>query len=423
MGRAQPAARRVTWLGGARLICGGEWAYSRRPNESDPAQGWKLHVSATLVSAPDVFRRAAPVLFARNVLFKVPHTLEHLARLNCGMPHFSQIGKFITAYPQTPDEAVELAAQLHAATRGFRGPDVPSDIHYRKGSNVFYRYGAFAQMGPNGAFLTRPDGRRVAEKRERRYAVPAWQRDPFAIRKTRSEADRGPLGRDYLRYKVLAQRGRGGVYQAIDIASSPARIVVVKEGRRNGETDFEHRDGYARVRGEAVVLRALHKAGVPAPKILQEFTQNGSRYLVLEKLPGGRISTRRASWRRAARLLDQLGAVLDRIHAAGWVWRDCKPSHVFIHRGEVRLIDFEHACRVEERALNSWATPEFSRVRNPRSRRKPGVQEDDYALGVTVFLIGAGRIPSRSASGRSRIYRETDCPPNLLQRIEELLAA
>src|SRR5688572_25883944 len=46
------------------------WRYSRLPSESDPAQGWKLHVSATLLTANTVLERLGPFLTNLQVLFK-----------------------------------------------------------------------------------------------------------------------------------------------------------------------------------------------------------------------------------------------------------------------------------------------------------------------------------------------------------------
>ncbi len=135
----------LNWL--ARIkhlpLSDGDWSYSRPLREDDPAQGWKLHVSATILSAAEVFARAEPILRERDALFKVPSRLELLKSLNSGLADFSQIGKFLTIYPRSTDEAVKLARELHRATRGLPGPRIPFDARYRKKSLVYYRYGAF----------------------------------------------------------------------------------------------------------------------------------------------------------------------------------------------------------------------------------------------------------------------------------------
>ena len=65
-----------------------------------------------------MFACARPILAKHKLLFKVPARLEFLARLNSGLAQFSQIGKFVTVYPRNDAEAVRLALELHAATRG-----------------------------------------------------------------------------------------------------------------------------------------------------------------------------------------------------------------------------------------------------------------------------------------------------------------
>src|SRR5436309_10814558 len=115
------------------------WRYSRPKRRDDAAQGWKIHVSATLLSANDVFLRARPILAKHDAAFKVPDRLEFLAALNSGFSPFSQVGKFLTVYPRNGAEAADLARKLHAATRGLPGPKVPFDVRYRRNSLVFYR--------------------------------------------------------------------------------------------------------------------------------------------------------------------------------------------------------------------------------------------------------------------------------------------
>ena len=158
----------------------GDWSYSRPVSEDDPEQGWKLHVSATILSAAEIFAQAEPILRRNNALFKVPCRLELLRSLNSGLADFSQSGKFLTVYPRSTDEAVKLARELHRATRGLAGPRIPFDAQYRKGSLVHYRYGAFRRPagGPSG-FIRATGGRRYRDKRAPGRAVPHWLEDPF----------------------------------------------------------------------------------------------------------------------------------------------------------------------------------------------------------------------------------------------------
>ena len=407
----------------------GDWAYSRSGRRDDPAQGWKLHVSATIRSAAEVFARTEPILRGNDAFFKVPCRLELLRSLNSGLGDFSQIGKFLTVYPRSIDEALRLARELHRTTRGLPGPRIPFDAQYRKGSLVYYRYGAFRRpVGARAGFILDPKGKHYRDKRAPGRAVPRWIQDPFQKTPPKSSNWRGLISRQLLVFRAKAQRGKGGVYEALDLSVWPVREVIVKEGRRHGETNWDGRDGYALVEHEARVLRKLRKTGIPVPGILREFTHNGNRYLVLEKIIGRalvatrRLHPARTSSRRAKRVLELLEPILSRIHATGWTWRDCKPSHILVHSGSVRLIDFEGACRIDQTESLPWGSPDYV---PPRCRgkfsRPAGTFEDNYALGVIAFQFLSGEFPPSGARARAAIFRRTNCPKPLRERIERLL--
>jgi hypothetical protein len=409
----------------------GNWSYSRVVRADDPRQGWKLHVSATVLSAAEVFARVEPILRKSDAFFKVPCRLDLLRSLNSGLVDFSQIGKFLTVYPRSTDEALELARDLHRATRGLSGPDIPFDARYRKESLVYYRYGTFRPWvdGTSG-FIHPPKGRRYRDKRAPRRAIPPWLEDPFQKSQTPKAKMRGLFLREFLVFKAKAQRGKGGVYEAIDLSVLPVRRVIIKEGRRHGETNWDGRDGYALVKHEAQVLRKLRAAGLPVPEIFREFTQNGNRYLVLERIPGHpllaaeRAQPPRTSWRRAEAILEQLTPMLARLHAAGWTWRDCKPSHIFVHRGAVRFIDFEGACRKDQTELLPWGSSDYIPPRyHGKLSRRAGTLEDDYALGVIAFQFLSGKFPPAAAHRRAAFYKRTRCPEPLREKIDRLLSS
>src|SRR5262245_33764833 len=76
------------------------WCYSGKSESHYPEQGWKLHLSATILTANAILERVAPFLQSRAVLFKAPASLQELDRINSGLYYgYSQVGKFITVYP------------------------------------------------------------------------------------------------------------------------------------------------------------------------------------------------------------------------------------------------------------------------------------------------------------------------------------
>jgi serine/threonine protein kinase len=274
-------------------------------------------------------------------------------------------------------------------------------------------------------------GRHYRDKRAFGCAIPGWKINPFQRNPKRGMRNQsGRLGTDFLAFRVITQRGKGGVYEAIDLSVSPARLVVIKEGRSEGEIDWNGEDGYLRLKREGRVLRKLRAAGIPVPEIIAEFTQNRNRYLVLEKiagrplLPRNRTQPAKASWKNAEQIVRRLGALLSRIHGLGWVWRDCKPPHILMPGGELRLIDFEGACRIDDRFALPWSCWAYSSAAvHVRFRRRCGIWEDDYALGVIAFQLGTKQFPPRDRRIRANIYARYRCPNSLMATIEELLTS
>ncbi|HWW75803.1 MAG TPA: phosphotransferase [Pyrinomonadaceae bacterium] len=386
------------------------WRYSRQVLPADPEQGWKLHVPATVLTAGRVLRRVGPLLRGRGVLFKAPATLEELHNLNSGVDYgYSQVGKFLTVYPPTDAEALLLAERLRLLTRGMRAPSVPFDRKYGRDGCVYYRYGAFKVLeaeggGGESVYAVRdPEGRLVPDVRDS-AVPPEWAEDPFP----REEAPppsppRGPtpLQTTFKAFRALTQRGRGGVYQALDLGGAPPRLCILKEGRRDGEVDWNGRDGAWRIRHEGRVLRALGEAGLNVPRLYASFGVEGNRYIAVEFIEGESLNDWLGRRRRRLPVADALryGAELARlvagVHAAGWVWRDCKPGNVMVTKaGGLRPLDFEGACPVPRPDPLPWGTPEFMspEARAPFSGRSR-LPEDLYALGAVVYLLLAGRTP------------------------------
>lgn len=403
----------------------------------DPEQGWKLHISATVLTAGRVLRRVGPLLRDRGVLFKATASLGELMKLNSGFDYgYSQVGKFITVYPRTSGEAVQLAERLHELTRGMRAPAVPFDHQYRPGGCVYYRYGAFRSIevkgrdGETAHFIRDPEGNLVPDVRDA-VSRPTWFADPFldeSARPAQAPAEPTPLRTTFKAFRALAQRGRGGVYQALDLGATPPRLCVLKEGRRAGETSWDGRDGAWRVRHEGRVLAALREAGVGVPRLYSSFRAEGNHYIAVEFIEGESLDGRLARRRRrlpvaaALRFGAELARLVASIHAAGWVWRDCKPGNVVVTKsGGLRPLDFEGACPVSRPDPQPWGTPAFlapecGAVFRGQSRQP----EDLYALGATVYLLLAGRLPDESAPAPLARMRR-DVPERAQRAVARLL--
>src|ERR1041384_4851520 len=163
------------------------WRLSRHPLPSDLQQGWKLHLSATILNACEVLSAVGPYLLSRNILFKGPASLAELSKLNSGIHYgYSQVGKCLTVYPNDHNEAVELASQLDRLTAGVEAPVIPFDQKFGNDGCVYYRYGAFKPLekidanGKATLCIEDLDGNLIPDDRYSHDAVPSWIVDPFA---------------------------------------------------------------------------------------------------------------------------------------------------------------------------------------------------------------------------------------------------
>jgi hypothetical protein len=385
------------------------WRFSRGPLPADAEQGWKLHISATVLTASRTLEAVGPALGRRGVLFKAPATLLELNKINSGLHYgYSQVGKFITVYPRTEEEAVLLARRLHRLTHGFAAPSVPFDSRFRPDSCVYYRYGSFKILEIENADGTRTlamrdqSGELVPDRRDSDVACPPWVSDTLAPKRPAKGVAAVTLLKTRFRaFAALSQRGKGGVYKAVDVGVTPQRLCVLKEGRRHGEVWWDGRDGYSRVRHEWRVLSELRAAGINVPRPYKSFRAEKNFYLAVECVEGTDFDDWLTSKRKrlpvahALRHGVQLAELVAKIHAAGWVWRDCKPRNLMLTRGgELRPLDFEGACRVDRPDPSPWSTrsyapPECVLEFKGQSR----LPEDLYSLGAMLYLLLSGVVP------------------------------
>lgn len=386
------------------------WRFSRPLSPIDPEQGWKLHVSATILSAVQVLKRVGLFLHRQDILFKAPRSLEELNRLNAGVYFgLSQIGKCITVYPQNPEQALLLARKLHQLTYRLPAPEIPFDFRFSQSSSVFYRYGGFSELeiengdGTKTLAIRDEKGALIPDQRSPETETPNWVVNPFLLDRRRRKpqtSTSSPLQTTIRAFETLSQRGKGGVYRAVDVSARPVRLCILKEGRRHGETSWDGRDGSWRVRHEARVLKRLLKAGIPVPEVYLSFTVDSHFYLATEFIEGGSLQSlldRRGKKLRISKALlyaIQACDLLHAIHSAGWVWRDCKPLNFILAKNDqLRPIDFEGACPIHKPDPASWGTtgyvaPEFQDEVLPDTR----APEDLFALGVTLYQLFGGDI-------------------------------
>lgn len=434
--------------GGQRWLVQPEqyWCTVSPPGRISRKHGWKLHVSATPLSAPLVLARAAEVLIRHGCPFKFATDIARVLELVDHLQSRGAGGKFITAYPRDDEQILALAEELDRVTVDLAGPRILSDRPIRPGSLVHYRYGEFTGdqvFTDDGVFESRmigPDGSVVKDERRAWFSPPDWAVSPFPEPAVASWAPGTTMvlaGR-FRVTSAIRHANKGGVYQAIDERGGAE--VVIKQARAHVGAALNGRDARDILRHEARILEALTPLSL-FPAFVTLFEEQGDLFLAEEELPGvtsdkwaaDRYERNELRADDVLRLADRLVKAVRAVHKAGFVLCDLKPSNIIVTPDDdVRLIDAELVSsagqEVQGRTIG-FAAPE--RWNNPSARLGLQPSADCFSLGVTLFcLASAGLAPHwvsgqpsspRSSADRRRLLRRIGADRPVLARLSELI--
>ncbi|MFI7385007.1 class III lanthionine synthetase LanKC [Streptomyces sp. NPDC049813] len=389
----------------------GEWL-NLTPLESDgtprqgPAQGWKIHVSATRTTAERTAATVWDYCVPRGIPFKfvpAPHVL-HLR--NAKYAGRDTSGKFVTIYPADDDRCQQILEELGELLRGGEGPYILTDLRIGDGP-LYVRYGAFSRrmvVNERGTLVPAVEdgaGRLVPDNREPAFQVPEWVPLPDFL-KPHVDARNATTVTDlpYRFEKALHFSNGGGVYRATD--TRDGRKVVLKEGRPHAGLAADGADAIARLEREKAALERLSGLGV-APEVRDWFLVDDHRFLVMDHVEGRPLNAffaerhpllspapdpaavaDYAAW--VLRINDAVEKAVAAVHERGIVFNDLHLFNIMVAPDEesVTLIDFEAATRVEENGSQMLAHPGFWA---PLDRT--GTDIDRYALAclrIAMFL-------------------------------------
>ena len=402
--RDYPAAARPL-PAGWRSGVSGEWLSFRLEGAAFPAQGWKIHVSATLDNAERVLDRVWDYCVSHGVAFKFLRSRRALLLRNSKYADRGGSGKFITVYPADEAELEILLKELDERLRGEPGPYVLSDLRWADGP-LHVRYGGFElryctdESGRLVEAIEAPDGRLVPDRRGPVFKPPEWVTLPSCLEPhlaARNTMVTGEL--PYRIEKALHFSNGGGVYLARDTRTGEQ--VVLKEGRPYAGLVGDGADAVTRLRRERDVLRHLSGTGV-GPEVRDSFVFGGHEFLVLEYIDGRPLNNcfgerypllvpqadrqERAAYTEWA-LKIQAGAeqAVRTIHEHGIVFNDLHLFNIMVRPDDsVTLIDFEVAAPPEQSERQRLASPAFQA---PPDRS--GFDIDLYALAclrLALFL-------------------------------------
>ncbi|WP_214105670.1 class IV lanthionine synthetase LanL [Acrocarpospora catenulata] len=388
------------------------WCMLTPPGDVKREQGWKLHLSATQLSAPIVLARAAEVLVRRGCAFKFAKGLDQLADLLSSNVDRGSGGKFLTAYPADDEQFRLLAEELDQATQGLPGPVILSDRRLRADSLVHYRFGVFhassvlTNDGTYESVVVAPDGTHHKDERQAWYNPPPWAESPLPEPEpvTGARPSSVMIADRFVVREAIRHSYRGGVYRAVDQATGAD--VILKQARPYVMGLFTGDDARDTLRHEADLLDRLAPLGfTPAKVALLTYQENV--FLAQELVPGDTLrswTAEQAGVRggagaplaEAVRMAGQLVEIMAAVHGQGLVLRDFNPNNLMVTPdGAIRLIDLELA--LPERALACKAyTPGFGAPEQeaaPRFGSGPSREADLYGLGATLLHLITGVDP------------------------------
>ena len=230
------------------------------------------------------------------------------------------------------------------------------------------------------------------------------------------------------RYKIVEELGRGGmatVYRAYD--PSFRRDVALKIMSSLLLSNGSFRQRFDR---EARTIASLeHRAIVPVYDFGEE---NGRPYLVMRLMTGGsladRLRTGALSPDMIQRVLDRIGAALDKAHAQGIIHRNLKPGNIlFDDDGQPYLSDFGIDKSADSKTLTATGgmigTPTYMSPEQVMGTSAIDGRSDIYALGVVLYEMLTGRQPYQSETGMGvAIAHLTQPVPQLPETAPQLAA-
>ena len=405
---------RRTAPAGWAATASGDWWQLMPADRKLPAQGWKIHVSATPGTAIGVLDALWDYCLSAGLAFKFVRSPGLLFLRNSKYAERGSSGKFATLYPADEAELERTLKQLDDLLAGSPGPYVLSDLRYGAGP-LYVRYGGFAPRRCRDdatgesvpAFEDPRTGRLVPDVRGPVFAPPPWVKVPDFLA-PHVEARRAASVAD-LPYRIeqaLHFSNGGGVYQGTDTRTG--RKVVLKEARPHAGLLGDGRDAVVRLEAERDALRLAAGSGA-GPEVLDWFELGEHRFLVLEFVEGRTLNTLfsekyplighdrdPAAVREYTAWALEIQAKVERaiavLHERGVVFNDLHLFNIMVRPDDsVTLIDFEVAAPVAQAGRQILAARAFQ-----APRELSGIPVDEYTLAclrLTLFLPMTGLLP------------------------------
>ena len=392
-------------------------------------QGWILHISVVRSEIVALLDLLIPVLISRKVAFKIVKDKDTAKTLLDGDFGASLVGKVISLYPASSEDAIELANVCVMLCTPFKGPGIITDVHL--GGNVYTRYGSFNPImlsdaaGKEDRYIYDAAGNLVPDIYTVPFAMPAGVEWPFGSFASPLPVPRKKIFHEiYKLVSLLKSDSKGDVIKALYLRHYLfVHWCVIKQGRKNMWSDDYGRD----ITDRLLWQRDLHvklSGLVPLPKIVDLFVEEGDTHLAMEYIKGVSLykyitdlNDTCCAWeelpnRKRITIVDfllTLCEVIGAMHDNGYVHRDVTPVNFMVDKKKkLFLIDIELAYSLTE---NQPSPPfEFGTYgfMSPEQMlmSQPTIKEDIYGLGATFSTLITGLPPSVFTVGNRDLLRD-----------------
>ncbi|MDR3712404.1 MAG: lanthionine synthetase LanC family protein [Puia sp.] len=405
--------------------------YHLQVKEIINSQGWILHLSVIISQIVDLLIKIVPILVIENVPFKLIMDKDTAIDLLSGNLGTTQIGKIVTIYPESDQEAVRLAKQLILYTSSFKGPEILTDRLL--GNIVYTRYGSFMPLQPAGIngrkvkYITTTELEKIEDHETIPFECPSFISWPFSeITVPEKPVPPKILQNIYKITDILKSDVRGNVYKALYLKKLLlVKKCVIKQGNENMSSEISGRDIHDRLKWQQELYFSLADT-IPLPEILDLFTVDGTMYLVMKYIKGRsfyekikEINPNSKEWnllnfKDALRIVDYtiaITSIIKKLHARGFVHRDIVPVNFMINKkNRIYLLDIELTYSINdhkptppfEYGTAGFMSPEQQRV------EVPTFKEDVYGLGALILDV---------LSGLSPVKFDQNHPASLIKKI------
>lgn len=229
-------------------------------------------------------------------------------------------------------------------------------------------------------------------------------------------------GTDIGRYQIRERIGEGGmavVYRAID--KNLNTDVAIKFIRTERIPPEQLDKALRHFNSEALNTAKLHHPNIVMVTDFGSF--QGFPYLVMPYISGGTLKSRLLKpfpYKDAVKTIIPIVKAIKYANSSNVIHRDVKPANILISRsGEPMLTDFGIAKIFQVGDMKQFTTT-VTQVGTPdymapeQWEGSPGLQTDQYALGIVLYEMLAGRAPFKADTVPALMYKHCyDALPRL----------